>query len=81
MNIQDLDLKWFRTQLGVVSQEPVLFTGTIADNIRLGKPDASQEEVEEAAKLARVHEFVIKLPEVDSTSRTFIHFLKSQSLQ
>ncbi len=64
MDIRDLDLAWFRSQLGVVSQEPVLFAGSVAENIKLGALDATQDEIEEAAKLARVHDFVCKLPEV-----------------
>ncbi len=64
VDIRDLDLAWFRSQLGVVSQEPVLFAGSVAENIKLGALDATQDEIEEAAKLARVHDFVCKLPEV-----------------
>ncbi|EUB55651.1 Multidrug resistance protein [Echinococcus granulosus] len=63
VDIRELDLVWFREQLGVVSQEPVLFAGTVAENIRLGSLNATNEEVEEAAKMALVHEFVSKLPE------------------
>ncbi|VDM34108.1 unnamed protein product [Hydatigera taeniaeformis] len=64
VDIRDLDLAWFRSQLGVVSQEPVLFAGTVSENIRLGCLTATNEEVEEAAKMALVHEFVSKLPDV-----------------
>ncbi|CAL8095684.1 unnamed protein product [Calicophoron daubneyi] len=63
VDIKDLDLKELRNQIGVVQQEPVLFEGTIADNIRLGKPDATQEEIEEAAKEANAHDFICALPE------------------
>ncbi|VDD83523.1 unnamed protein product [Mesocestoides corti] len=66
-DIRNLDLAWFRSQLGVVSQEPVLFAGTVTENIKLGALNASQEEVEEAAKLACVHDFVCKLPEAYNT--------------
>ncbi|KAL5970654.1 ATP-dependent translocase ABCB1, partial [Taenia solium] len=63
VDIRNLDLAWFRGQLGVVSQEPVLFAGTVAENIRLGSLNATIEEIEEAAKMALVHEFVAKLPD------------------
>ncbi len=59
----DLDVDWLRSNVGVVSQEPVLFATTIADNIRYGKPGASMEEVEAAAKAANAHEFVSSFPE------------------
>ncbi|KAM3180950.1 hypothetical protein ACTXT7_015299 [Hymenolepis weldensis] len=62
-DIRELDITWFREQMGVVSQEPVLFAGTVTQNIRLGAPDATMDEVEEAAKQALVHEFVCKLPD------------------
>ncbi|KAL5102949.1 ATP-dependent translocase ABCB1 [Taenia crassiceps] len=63
VDLRDLNLVWFREQLGVVSQEPVLFAGTVAENIRLGSLNATDEEIEEAAKMALVHEFVIKMPD------------------
>jgi ABC-type multidrug transport system fused ATPase/permease subunit len=52
-----------RRQLGVVLQEPVIFRQTLAENIRYGKPDATDEEVEAAARGALVHEFAVRLPE------------------
>lgn len=48
--------------IGVVSQEPVLFDTTIADNIRYGREDASQEEIEAAASTANIHDFIMGLP-------------------
>ncbi|KAH8870398.1 Multidrug resistance protein 1A [Schistosoma japonicum] len=63
VNIKKLDLKAYRSQIGYVQQEPVLFQGTISDNIRLGKLDATQDEIEEAAKLANAHDFIKQLPE------------------
>lgn len=62
-NIRELNLYWLRQHIGVVSQEPVLFATTIAENIRYGKDDATQEEVEEAAKAANAHSFILELPE------------------
>ncbi|TGZ59833.1 hypothetical protein CRM22_008840 [Opisthorchis felineus] len=61
-DIRELDLKAFRAQLGCVQQEPILFEGTVSENIRLGKMDATQEEIEEAAKLANAHDFILRLP-------------------
>ncbi|CAH8513092.1 unnamed protein product [Schistosoma turkestanicum] len=66
-NIKNLDLKAYRNQIGCVQQEPVLFEGTIRDNIRLGKLDATQDEIEEAAKLANAHEFIRQLPDAYDT--------------
>jgi ABC-type multidrug transport system fused ATPase/permease subunit len=51
-----------REKIAIVLQDPVLFSGTIADNLRYGRLDASQEEVERAAKAAHAHEFVSRLP-------------------
>lgn len=62
-DLKDLDVKWLRQQIGLVSQEPILFSGTIADNIRLGKPGSSTfEEVQDAAKKANAHDFIMKFP-------------------
>ncbi|KAF6771877.1 hypothetical protein AHF37_09357, partial [Paragonimus kellicotti] len=67
VNIQDLDLAWYRTHVGVVQQEPVLFAGTVTENIRMGKLNATQTERERAAKLANAHEFIVELPEAYET--------------
>ncbi len=63
-NISRLNVAWLRSHIGVVSQEPVLFTGSIEDNIRFGKSDATDEEVRAAAEMANAHEFIMALPEV-----------------
>jgi ATP-binding cassette subfamily B (MDR/TAP) protein 1 len=55
-------LKWLRRQIGLVNQEPVLFATTILENIMYGKDDATQEEVEEAAKAANAHSYINQLP-------------------
>ncbi|KAM3178292.1 hypothetical protein ACTXT7_002876 [Hymenolepis weldensis] len=66
-NIQTLDLRWLRQQIGVVQQEPVLFSGTISENISLGRPGATKDEIVEAAKLADAHDFILKLPQAYDT--------------
>eukprot|EP00614_Pseudopedinella_elastica_P009516 CAMPEP_0172603790 /NCGR_PEP_ID=MMETSP1068-20121228/24050_1 /TAXON_ID=35684 /ORGANISM="Pseudopedinella elastica, Strain CCMP716" /LENGTH=695 /DNA_ID=CAMNT_0013405665 /DNA_START=1 /DNA_END=2088 /DNA_ORIENTATION=+ len=57
-NLKDLDLKWLRSKVGLVSQEPVLFSGTIFENIALGKIGATRDEVIAAAKMANAHGFI-----------------------
>ena len=59
VDLKTLNVRWLRAQLGLVSQEPVLFQGTVAQNIAYGKPtEASQEEIEAAAKMANAHSFI-----------------------
>ncbi|HVM54379.1 MAG TPA: ABC transporter ATP-binding protein [Acidimicrobiales bacterium] len=60
--LPDLDLEAFRSQLGFVPQEAFLFTGTVRDNIAFGRPEASDAEVEAAARAVGAHEFVSRLP-------------------
>jgi len=62
-DIRDIDLAYLRGQSGVVPQEPFLFRGTIRDNIRMGKPTASFEEIVAAANLAGADEFIQNLPQ------------------
>ena len=59
---RDLDLGAYRRQLGVVPQEAFLFTGTIRDNIAYGRPDATDAEVEAAARAVGAHDFIAALP-------------------
>lgn len=61
--IKKIPTKDLRRNIGIVSQETYLFMGTVADNIRYAKPDATIEEVIEAAKSANAHEFITKLPD------------------
>eukprot|EP01054_Gregarina_sp_Poly1_P010000 Gregarina_sp_Poly_1__9999@NODE_665_length_6873_cov_524_942404_g503_i0_p1_GENE_NODE_665_length_6873_cov_524_942404_g503_i0NODE_665_length_6873_cov_524_942404_g503_i0_p1_ORF_typecomplete_len1394_score229_49ABC_membrane/PF00664_23/2_3e44ABC_membrane/PF00664_23/2_9e49ABC_tran/PF00005_27/3e43ABC_tran/PF00005_27/3_4e02ABC_tran/PF00005_27/2_5e40SMC_N/PF02463_19/4_4SMC_N/PF02463_19/5_6e05SMC_N/PF02463_19/76SMC_N/PF02463_19/2e05AAA_21/PF13304_6/0_00052AAA_21/PF13304_6/7_5e05AAA_15/PF13175_6/0_00059AAA_15 len=61
--IQNVNLKHLRKQIGLVSQEPILFQGTIKENIRFGEPDANDEDILEAAKLANAHDFIMKMPD------------------
>ena len=66
--LSTLDPSWLRRDvIGYISQEPVLFAATIAENIRYGRPGASEEEVETAAKLANAHEFIEGFPDGYST--------------
>ena len=57
--IQELDLNWWRSQMALVAQEPILFTTSIKENIRLGRLDATDEEIVEAAKKANAHNFIM----------------------
>ena len=60
--IENYNIHWLRTQIGLVSQEPTLFNATIAENISINFPEATQDQIEAAAKLANAHEFICKLP-------------------
>ncbi|EYC44351.1 hypothetical protein Y032_0464g1934 [Ancylostoma ceylanicum] len=63
-DLRTLNLEWLRGQvIGLISQEPVLFATSIEENIRYGRPNASEEEVMEAARLANAHEFISKFPD------------------
>ncbi len=61
-DIRDLDVDSLRAQISIVLQEPLLFSGTIAENIRYGRLDASDDEVVEAARAANAHDFIMRLP-------------------
>ncbi|CAM6101080.1 unnamed protein product [Calypogeia fissa] len=61
-DIKTLDLKWLRGQTGLVNQEPALFATTIGANILYGKDNATQEEIEAAAKTSNAHDFIDQLP-------------------
>lgn len=63
VDVRDLKLQDLRSQIALVSQEPFLFNGTIRENILLGRPTASEEELERAAELANVADFVRRLPD------------------
>lgn len=63
VDVRDMDQESLRRKIGVALQEVVLFSGTIRDNIRYGKPDASDEEVVEAAKIAQAHDFILSFPQ------------------
>ena len=63
VDVRDLDQESLRRKIGIALQETVLFSGTIRDNIRYGRPEASDEEVTAAAKAAQAHEFILGLAE------------------
>jgi len=66
-DVRNLPLKFLRQKIGIVMQETILFSGTIADNMRIGKPDAKTEEIVIALKNAHAWEFVSQMPEsIDS---------------
>jgi ATP-binding cassette subfamily B protein len=62
VDVRDVTLESLRTNIGVALQEAILFSGTIRDNIRYGRPEASEEEVVAAAKAAQAHEFIMSFP-------------------
>ena len=63
MDVRSLKQRQLHRQIGLVPQDSFLFSGTLADNIRFGRPEAAQEEVERAAKLANAHEFIMAKPD------------------
>jgi ATP-binding cassette, subfamily B, multidrug efflux pump len=62
-DLRDVTLDSLRSQIGIVLQETTLFSGTIRENIAFGKPDASQAEIESAAKAAAAHDFIMSFPD------------------
>jgi ABC-type multidrug transport system fused ATPase/permease subunit len=59
--VDDLNVMWLRGQIGYVGQQPILFSGTIKSNILLGKPDATDDEIRNAAKAANAHDFIMEM--------------------
>ncbi|XP_063777825.1 ATP-dependent translocase ABCB1-like [Pseudophryne corroboree] len=66
-DIRSLNVKWLRDNIGVVSQEPVLFGTTIGENIRYGRDGVTEEEIEQAAREANAYEFISKFPDQFNT--------------
>ena len=62
VDVRDFDLTYLRQCVGVVTQEAYLFNGTILDNLRYAKEDATQEEIEEACRIANIHDFIVSQP-------------------
>jgi ATP-binding cassette subfamily B protein len=63
VNIRSFPVAAYRRNIGIVLQDPFLFYGTVAENIAYGRPDASREEIVAAARAARAHEFILRLPD------------------
>nr|QCO93567.1 ATP-binding cassette subfamily B member 1 [Chilo suppressalis] len=61
-DVRDLSIRWLRDQIGLVGQEPVLFNTTVRQNIRYGREDVTDEQIDAAAKQAYAHQFIVKLP-------------------
>ena len=70
-----MNLNWWRQKIGVVNQEPILFATTIEENIRMGKENATQQEIINAAIDANAHDFIMKLPEVSCFSKNIVENL------
>lgn len=64
-DVKDLNLHWLRTNIGIVSQEPILFGVSITENIRYGQSNCTQQDIIAAAMTANAHSFIIKLPKVN----------------
>jgi len=62
-DVRDVTLESLRQRIGIVLQETVLFSGTIRENIAYGRPDATDEEIEAAAKAAAAHDFITEFPQ------------------
>jgi ATP-binding cassette subfamily B protein len=63
VDVRDVTLTSLRREIGVIAQDPFLFSATVGENIAFGRPDASEDDVERAARLAQAHEFIASLPE------------------
>jgi len=63
VDIREFDIKSLREHVGIVLQDSVLFSGTVADNIKFGQPDATDEAMMSAAKQANIHDFIMTLPD------------------
>jgi ATP-binding cassette subfamily B protein len=66
-DVRDISIEELRRNIGIVLQQPFLFSGTIAQNIAYAKPEASREEIIRAAKAANAHDFIVNLPEAYDT--------------
>jgi ATP-binding cassette subfamily B protein len=67
-DLRELDPEWLRRQIGIVSQEPILFSTSIEENVRYGRRTATREEVEQACEVANARTFIEKFPEGFATS-------------
>ena len=71
-----MNVAWLREHIGVVSQEPVLFATTIAENIRYGRDGVSDEEIERAARNANAFNFIDALPDVCILNQKKVHIFE-----
>jgi ATP-binding cassette subfamily B protein len=62
-DVREVTLSSLRREIGVIAQDPFLFSATVRENIAFGRPDATDEEIEAAARAAQAHEFVVELPD------------------
>jgi ATP-binding cassette subfamily B protein len=62
-DVRDLTLTSLRREIGVIAQDPFLFSATVRENIAFGRPEATQEQIERAAQLAQAHDFITALPQ------------------
>lgn len=69
-DVRDLSVRWLRAQVGLVGQEPVLFNTTVRENIRYGRQDATDADIEAVARQANAHHFIMKLPKVMHETNT-----------
>lgn len=72
VNLKNLRLKWIREQMGLVSQEPILFATTINENIAYGKEGATDEEIKTAVELANAAKFIDNMPQVCKTDQLIL---------
>jgi ATP-binding cassette subfamily B protein len=63
IDVRDVNPRELRERIAIVPQNSILFTGTVRDNIKMGKEDATQEEIEQAARMAQAHDFIMSFPE------------------
>ncbi|MBR5979169.1 MAG: ABC transporter ATP-binding protein [Oscillospiraceae bacterium] len=63
IDVRDMDLTYLRSNIGVVTQEAYMFNGTVRDNLLFAKADATQEELEEACRIANIHDFIVSQPD------------------
>jgi ATP-binding cassette, subfamily B, bacterial len=63
LDVRDAKLVSLRRAIGIVAQDPFLFSDTVRENVAFGRPDATDEEIEEAARLAQAHDFIVALPD------------------
>jgi ATP-binding cassette, subfamily B (MDR/TAP), member 1 len=83
LDVKEFQLRWIRSKIGLVSQEPVLFAASIRENIAYGKDNATDEEIRAAAELANASKFIDKMPQVRKLLNLsickFHHYIKKNA--